>query len=121
VTEPTIPELADLVRAGLDADTETAPGIHDKLCGKVLYGDPYGDAPCDCGRPARVLADAASKRALLDEVLGWRHQKAEDPFYSCRARPDIPEWVESGPRDCGRDDRVRAVLTHLAQSYQEQS
>jgi hypothetical protein len=110
-----IDELAGLVRAGFDADVEAAPGVHDELCDRVLYGD----APCDCGWPARVLADVASKRTLLDEVLGWQHHKAEDPFYSCRARPDLPEWVEAGPCDCGRDDRVRAVLTLLAQPYQE--
>jgi hypothetical protein len=108
VTALTIPELADLVRAGCDADVEVAPTIHEKLCEKVLYGDPCGDAPCDCGRPARVLAEVASKRALLDEVLNWGHDSL------CHwMRP-----VRPGMCTCGRDERVRTVLTLLAQPYQ---
>jgi hypothetical protein len=104
VTGPTIPELADLARAGLDADVEAAPGVHDELCDTVLYGD----APCDCGWPARVLAEVASKRALLDEVLDWEHDSL------CHwMRPARP-----GMCTCGRDGRVRAVLTLLAQPYQ---
>jgi hypothetical protein len=70
--------------------------------------------------PRWVLAEVSAKRALLDEALGWEHHEAGDQFYSCRARPDLPDWVESGRCDCGRDARVLAVLTHLAQPYLEE-
>jgi hypothetical protein len=145
--DETIAKLADLVRAGLLADEldarEATPapwraahridGTHHVLGGPFpLPGCPSdtrlvhrdggytADWPKDVVNPeadakhiarhdpARILAEVASKRALLDEVLGWKH--ASD----C--------WVGTpnpGPCDCGRDARVPAVLTHLAQPYQE--
>jgi len=49
-------------------------GPHDSECDALVrdgYGD-RGELPCSCGEPARVLADIAAKRAileLLDELL----------------------------------------------------
>jgi hypothetical protein len=130
VTDPTIPELADLVRQGCDADERDANRHRPQACPtchqpvhaprKLLDGIKY-----DCGhyftwqrlfdlhereeqQANRSHREVASKRALLDEVLGWRH--------------DSECWSRNGPGlscDCGLDKRVRAVLTHLAQPYQE--
>lgn len=62
----------------------------------------------ECAEPAAVLRDVASKRALLDEALGWAH--ASD----CWTLTPNP-----GSCDCGRDARVHSVLTYLAKAYQE--
>jgi hypothetical protein len=76
--------------------------------------------------PHRVLADVAARRTLLDEALAWGHQREDDDWYSCaQARDEDGEWACSNdaragaPCDCGRDERVRAVLTALAAPYQE--
>lgn len=58
--------------------------------------------------PRRVLAEVVSKRALVDEVLGWEHGHA----FSGEGCPVAPCL-------CGHDDRVLAILQHLAQPYQE--
>jgi hypothetical protein len=63
--------------------------------------------------PARVLAEVGAKRALLDHVLGWEHHHW--PGVSRCEADAFP-----GERcTCGRDTRVQAVLTLLAQPYQE--
>jgi hypothetical protein len=69
--------------------------------------------------PRRVLADVAAKRALLDEALAWEHYEVDDPWYSCSAAPNAPAEHRDHGCTCGRDARVRAVLHHLATSYQE--
>jgi hypothetical protein len=61
------------------------------------------------------LAEVASKRALLDEALAWEHGLVRWDHNQVRAC----ESVINKPCDCGRDARVHAVLTHLAQPYQE--
>ena len=118
---PVIAALAKQARDGLHADAEAAPYVHEKFCDKVLYGDPCGDTPCDCGWPHRILADVAARRTLLDEALGWEHHEADDPFYFCPASPSRTKAdpKHAGPCDCDRDTRVRAVLTALAAPYQE--
>ncbi len=66
------------------------------------------------------LADVAARRTLLDEALGWEHYEVDDSFYSCPASPSRAkvDWIHAGPCDCGRDERVRAVLAALAAPYQ---
>lgn len=144
MTEPTIAELADQIQAGLDADEQAArtatPGpwtLYDNNYPETIYGDGDKTAVVAGGRwggeasvfestadavhiarhdPARVLAEVASKRALLDLALGWSHDAAEYGvrYAPCEALADPP-----GPCDCGWDERVLAVLQHLAQPYQE--
>lgn len=63
--------------------------------------------------PARVLADVAAKRALLDDLLAWGHGDSPDRQRPC-ARTVFPDQ----PCDCGRDGRVLGLLRHLAQPYQ---
>jgi hypothetical protein len=151
VTGPTIPELADHVRRGCDADERTAQGATPapwraahRIDGthRVLGGPfPLPDTPSDTRvvhrdggytaewpkevvnpevdadhiarhDPARVLAEVASKRALLDLALGWEHAVDDSGWCDC-------EQLIDSPCTCGRDERVRAVLTLLAQPYQE--
>jgi hypothetical protein len=82
-------------------------------------------------RPHLILVDVAARRTLLDEALGWEHKRHKtSPYLSCiaetllvdgrlrlRAKDENPD----APCDCGRDARVRAVLTALAAPYQEAS
>lgn len=66
--------------------------------------------------PARVLGEVASKRALLAEALGWGHDTSRHTAFGEPSR--LCGASAGNPCDCGRDDRVRAVLTLLAQPYQ---
>jgi len=132
--DETIAELADLVRAGCDEDERLAHELRawadgtgradggayefHRLIGDPAVGPFGGQSPirnwgtgqdlAKLADPARVLAEVALKRALLDEALGWEHGS------DCWTGTPNP-----GPCDCGRDERVRAVLTCLAQPYQE--
>jgi hypothetical protein len=63
-------------------------------------------------KPARVLLEVASKRALLDEALGWKHLSLPGMFGCATAR--FPDSTCT----CDRDERVTAVLQHLAAPYQ---
>lgn len=140
-----ITELAETVRAGLDederiaravgADTiETADHLWDTKyvilhCGdeKRVTTEMDGDLAEHAARhdPRRVLTEVAGKRALLDEALGWRHDVHDDSWFTCQAATDehdggtYAETDGGGPCGCGRDARVLAILTHLAQPYQE--
>jgi hypothetical protein len=133
VTEPTIPELVDLVRQSLAEDerialaVSTGPnkpevwtaverhysdirrwhvdGQPSNVASGMFEPDSRHIARHD---PRRVLAEVASKRALLDEVLGWKH----DP--SC-----VHLHGNGLSCDCNLDLRVQAVLTLLTQPYQE--
>lgn len=70
--------------------------------------------------PARVLRDVAARRQLLDQALAWQHHEADDPWYSCPASAHHATAVgAAGLCDCGRDERVHAVLQLLAQPYRE--
>lgn len=133
-----ITELADLIRRGCDEDQREAENDRLKLCptcrepigeqSKQLAGVRY-----DCGHyfewnrlfglrdretttQTRALAHIAARRQLLDEALGWEHHqdKDGDPHYTC----PILIWPHI-PCDCGRDERVLAVLQTLAAPYQE--
>jgi hypothetical protein len=67
--------------------------------------------------PHRILADVAARRTLLDDALAWRHGLVRwdhDRVLAC-------DSVLGKPCDCGRDARVRAVLTALATPYQEEA
>lgn len=116
---PVIAALAKQARDGLDADVGEAPRVHEKFCEKALYGDPYGDAPCDCGWPTRILADVAARRTLLDKALGWKHGYATKTTQGAIYCAVIDSPDSGYDCDCGRDERVRAVLTALATPYQE--
>lgn len=136
--ELSITELAEVVRAGLDADQEAAQWASagpwwvedgepqqwgdqrdsEVACSKgavaVLAYDRNGALNADhIARhdPATVLRDVAARRQLLDTALGWEHEtiwRGEYDF-DCTGKPC----------ECGRDERVLAVLTLLAKPYQE--
>lgn len=64
--------------------------------------------------PATVLRDVAAKRRLLDQALAWEHHAGDrNPM------GEPCEATRGGPCDCGRDERVHAVLQGLAAPYQE--
>lgn len=133
-----INDLAAAIRAGLDEDErlagELAAWAHgpddegafdfDKLIGNPMIG-PFGGQSAvrnwgtgqdiaKLSHPTRVLAEAASKRALLDKLLAEPHHHWPGVSACIAARfPDEP-------CGCGRDDRVTAYLRILAQPYQEQ-
>jgi hypothetical protein len=137
-----IDELAAIVRAGCDKRERLArelaawadgsgrmPGS-DAFEFHKLIGDPAvgpfggqssirnwgtGQDIAKLADPHRVLAEVASKRALLAEALGWEHGLVRWDHNVVRAC----ESVIGKPCDCGRDERVRAVLTLLAAPYQE--
>jgi hypothetical protein len=93
---------------GLEMMGQDWPGMPDGVGHSIHYVGMRGTAM----DPERVLAEVEAKRALLDEILAWEHE---------RRSPRCCEKVIS-PRgnrcDCGRDARVLGLLRHLAQPYQ---
>jgi hypothetical protein len=96
-----VSEIADFLRARLNEETARQQDIweqwHHKDCEavpQVLYPD-RETGPCDCGVPARVLADIEAKLALIDEI--------EPPI----------EQV-SGP---ATDSELHAIESHPAWEY----
>lgn len=87
--------------------------------------------------PARVLADIAGRRALLDHVAGWPHVLADgDTWFSCSQAesPFVSDDFFGGPGsgcadekrkgkpcDCGLDGRRLAVLRCVAAGYVERA
>ncbi len=136
---PEIAALAKQVRDGLKADERRAHDLAAWADGtgradggifdfKILMGNqidgPFGGQTAirnwatgqDIAKPAnpaRVRAAIAGVRTLLDMALGWKHEPS----------PGVGlcwgEYVAESPCTCGRDTRVRAVLTALAAPYQE--
>lgn len=73
--------------------------------------------------PARVLAECAAKRGLIELVLGWKHHVSEDCWYTCPAATDEVEG-ETCCNDaigydcnCGVDNQRDRVLMGLAAAY----
>lgn len=66
--------------------------------------------------PARVLAEVAAKRALVDALLAEEHDAGDRFYYDerCPAR-------DGKACDCGRDERVAAYLAILARPYQQET
>lgn len=135
---PVIAALAKIVRDGLKADEQRARDLAAWADGsgradggtfdfKFLMGSqvngPFGGQSAirnwatgqdlaKLANPARILAAAAGVRTLLDMALGWKHEPS----------PGVGlcwgEYLADSPCTCGRDIRVRAVLTALAAPYQ---
>jgi hypothetical protein len=98
-------DLVAFVRAALDENERAASAIHDiSVCQLAINGpaDPRWGWECDCGYPARVLAEVAAKRAILD-VLTSR-EKAGDSEESL--------WHK-----IGYDRAAFDVIRQLAQPY----
>jgi hypothetical protein len=69
----------EFLRARLDEDAGLADEWHSKVeC------DTYGPVPfpCDCHVPARVLADVAAKRAIVDAYVHKAESMARYPGQS---------------------------------------
>lgn len=119
-------EIADFLRTMLGQDKARQQDIweqwHHKDCEavpQVLYPD-RETGSCDCGVPARVIADIDAKLALIDDLLAEGHQKVDDEWYTCPAVVDQQLGFESGrggPCGCGRDTRVNRRLAILAQPF----
>ena len=118
---PVIAALAKTVSDGLDRDHRVAQGL--MMAARDMFREPdfYGVGGLAADQfwrhfaPHRILADVAARRTLLDEALAWRHGLVRwdhDRVLAC-------DSVLGKPCDCGRDTRVRAVLTALAAPYQE--
>lgn len=71
--------------------------------------------------PTRILADVAARRTLLDTALGWGHGYATRTTQGAIYCAVIDAPDSGYDCDCGRDARVRAVLTALATPYQEET
>jgi len=68
--------------------------------------------------PAAVIEDLAAKRALVDEVAGWRHERLYDRLeentgpFPCSRRGNVCD-----PMHCGVRLRQLVVLRHLAAPF----
>ena len=71
--------------------------------------------------PARVLAQCAAYKAIVEAVGKWKHEVVEDCWYTCAAATeerDGGECCDDNRRgtgcDCGLEFRARAILAPLA-------
>lgn len=74
--------------------------------------------------PAVVLADLDAKLALIDDLLGERHEVVGDCWYTCAAATEERDGGETcnedwlgRPCNCGRDARVNRRLGILARQF----
>jgi len=76
--------LADFLLARIAEDERDADWIHHEDCEHL---PPAPTFPCDCGYPARVLAECAAKRRIVElhEQAVW-HQPAGAFIYSLGRR-----------------------------------
>ena len=71
-------EIGDFLRARYDEEERVAPALHHEQCSSVVRrivgGVLWAVGPCDCGYPARVLAEVDAKRRILEEAssMVWR-------------------------------------------------
>lgn len=67
-------DLVTWLRARLDEDERIATAVHHFQCASavrtVRNGVVWDLGDCDCNQPARVLAEVAAKRAILD-AYAW--------------------------------------------------
>jgi hypothetical protein len=64
--------------------------------------------------PARVLADVARQRQMLERLLAEPHTSCDDPGYNCAALGWNGKGNTGDACTCGRDERVRGYLELLA-------
>jgi hypothetical protein len=85
--------LVEFLRACLDEDERDAQDIHDRPCDAILYinGESFF-GPCDCGWPAKILADITAKRAVLD-YCGTRPEHGRCGYCS-HGTPGHESWCE---------------------------
>lgn len=94
-------DLVTFLRDRIDEDEAAAESVHANDCDVHPNGWTGDVGPCDCGYPARVLADVAAKRAIVDMHWQWADDDGS-PLALCDACSD--EWP------C-------RTLRHLAYAY----
>lgn len=98
-------DLVTFLRDRLDDTAKSADEVHRDDCDSLVCDssccETRGRGPCDCGVPARVLADVAAKRAIVDE---WARLVFDD-----REPPWGTGWREG----------LGFALRHLAAVYSE--
>jgi hypothetical protein len=106
-----IDDLAATVRARLDAIEDDA--VRGYLHAPEIPGYTRWDNSGCAGLPpavaALVLREAEARRKLVGRLLAEPHVRT----------PWLCESEAGDPCDCGRDVRVAAYLTLLAEPYQE--
>ena len=120
-------DLTTWLRSQLDNDEQGARELHDRNCG---HDGVTRSAACDCDwHVARVLAEVAAKRAILDEITGWRHEVVDgDCWYTCAAATEdrdggetCDEGRQGSPCDCGLDARRDRLVRLLAAPYADRA
>jgi hypothetical protein len=93
-------DLVAFLRAQLDATAAGADRIHDHDCYSLADRYVVPD-PCDCGVPARVLADVKAKRRLVAMHVP-RGVEGGPPYrWTCRFCDDAPvPWEAYGTWPC---------------------
>lgn len=85
-------DLVAFLRARLDEDERGADDVHDTYRCASVGSDPSTPFRCDCPWPARVLAEVAAKRAILELHEGSH----ECSVYDHRGAVDNCAWVIDG-------------------------
>lgn len=112
--------LTDFLLARIAEDEAARDDVHHERCGLVLCSDcTAGPFPCDCGRPARVLAECEAKRRIADQHLD--NVNAVTAYRS-------PQWVaamteqdrvhaQKAEARCAATERVVLALAQVYRSH----
>ncbi|MBX7464946.1 DUF6221 family protein [Streptomyces sp. NPDC057910] len=117
-------DLVQFIRGRLDEDASRASNWHDLECeihthlgtglaAAVAASRMFADVPgavCDCGGPARVLADVEAKRQILAECSDW-YDKVNASTTEKYPMPDL----------AGRFEVAMPILRLLALPYADRS
>ena len=57
--------LAEFLLARIAEDEREAWSIHSSSCAELVETD-WGNRPCDCGLPARVVVECEAKRQIIN-------------------------------------------------------
>jgi hypothetical protein len=98
--------ITEFLLARIAEDEEMARGVEDDLNGLHLYGCSLPWGPCDCGQPARVLADCEALRRIVAE-----HQIESDPRWTVSPRYLVGPSLDYGCKICSSDEDGYVIRT----------
>jgi hypothetical protein len=111
-------DLVTWLRAQIDEDEQTE--VHASDCSSIPEYDPdtydgLGPQECDCGWPARVLAEVEAKRRILDlHARSWKRQPRFDAtgvrlLDDCDVECEVCGWASADPTSACETVRLLAL------------
>lgn len=82
--------IVEFLLARIADAQQNAERVHELGC--VMYS--YMPDPCDCGMPARVLAECAAQRAIVEEYRLWSEDDGGGQMRTIGYREGLESAVE---------------------------